>query len=102
LSNKVTASTCFVDVDNALLLLLLLLLLLVEGDVIRIVFVVRIGLLSFDDGSRLKYELDNGDKLVPVEFGGVRCLLVPSSVFKKKQNNRMKNKNFEDIYELSS
>ncbi len=89
MSNKLTASTCFVDVDNALLLLLLLLL-LVEGDVIRIVFVVRIGLLSFDDGSRLKYELDNGDKLVPVEFGGVRCLLVPSSVFKKKKQQNEK------------
>jgi hypothetical protein len=48
------------------------------------VFVVRIGLLSFDDESRLKYELDIGDKLVPVEFGGVRCLLVPSSVFENK------------------
>jgi hypothetical protein len=45
--------------------------------------VVRIGLLSFDE-SRLKYEPDNGDKLLPVEFGGVRCLTVPSSVFTKK------------------
>jgi hypothetical protein len=45
--------------------------------------VVRIGLLSFDE-SRLKYEPDSGDKLLPVEFGGVRCLTVPSSVFTKK------------------
>jgi hypothetical protein len=45
------------------------------------------GLLSFDDESRLKYELEIGDKLVPVEFGGVRCLLVPSSVYLKKNQN---------------
>ena len=44
------------------------------------VFVARMGLLSFDDDRRLKYELEIGDKLVPVEFGGVCCLLVPSSV----------------------
>jgi hypothetical protein len=52
------------------------------------VFVVRIGLLSFDDESRLKYEVDIGDKLVPVEFGGVRCLFVPSSVFDKKKKSK--------------
>jgi len=52
--------------------------------------VVRIGLLSFDE-SRLKYELDNGDKLLPVEFGGVRCLPVPSSVFTKKKDYENRN-----------
>jgi hypothetical protein len=46
LNNKVTASACFVDVGGTLLV--------VEGDVKRIAFVVRIGLLSFDDESRLR------------------------------------------------
>ena len=53
----------------------------------RMLLLVRIGLLSFDEESRLKYEPDRGERLVPVEFGGVRCLLVPSSVF-KKENKR--------------
>jgi hypothetical protein len=62
LSNKVTESNCFV----------------VAGDDIRIVFdalVIRIGLLS-----RVKNDDECGDKLVPVEFGGVRCLFGLSSV----------------------
>jgi hypothetical protein len=57
LSNKVTESNCFVVAD----------------DDIRIVFdafVIRIGFVS-----RVKNDVECGDKLVPVEFGGVRCLL---------------------------
>ena len=61
---------------------MLILVLFDIGDETCIVFVVRIGLLSLEDDSRLKYELDIGDILVPVELGGVRCLLKPSSVFK--------------------
>jgi hypothetical protein len=62
------------------------------------VFVVRIGLLSFDDESRLKYEVDIGDKLVPVEFGGVRCLFVPSSVFNKKKKVKIGIRKFKESY----
>jgi hypothetical protein len=67
-------SNCFAD--NPLLF---------ASDDIRIVFaafVIRIGLLSFDVDNRLKNDDESGDKLVPVEFGGVRCccLLKLSSV----------------------
>jgi len=58
----VTESNCFV----------------VAGDDIRIVFdalVIRIGFVS-----RFKNDDECGDKLVPVELGGVRCLFGLSSV----------------------
>ena len=63
LNNNVTESSCFV-VD--------------DGADIRSWFdalVIRIGLVS-----RVKNEDVCGDKLVPVEFGGVRCFVGLSSV----------------------
>ena len=64
LSNKVTESNCFV----------------VAGEDIRIVFdCIRYTVLDYC----LVLENDDdecGDKLVPVEFGGVRCFIVLSSV----------------------
>lgn len=65
-----------------MLTLTLVWVLLEIGEETRPVFVVLIGLLSLEDDNRLKYELDSGDILVPVELGGVRCLLKPSSVYK--------------------
>jgi hypothetical protein len=46
LSNKVTASTDLVDDVGTLVV--------IDGDVKRMLFAVRIGLLSFDDESRLR------------------------------------------------
>lgn len=64
LSARLTASNCFV----------------VAGEDIRMAFgalLIRIGLVS-----RAKYVDECGDRLVPAEFGGVRCLLGLSSVCK--------------------
>lgn len=62
LSNRATESNC----------------LAVAGDDMRIEFdglLIRIGLVS-----RVKNDDEWGDKLVPAEFGGVRCLFGLSSV----------------------
>ena len=84
LSNKVTASSVF-DVGEPLFV--------AEEDT-RIAFealAIRMGWFSCEVDRRVKNAEESGERLVPVEFGGVRCLFGLSSVLKTRKNmsNRM-------------
>ena len=74
-NNEVTESTCF---DGVVARPMGFGCVLDESR--RTALLLRIGLLSLDEESRLRYEEERGEPLVPREFGGVRCRLVPSSV----------------------
>jgi predicted ATP-dependent Lon-type protease len=79
LSNKVTASSVFAVGEP----------LFVAVEETRIVFealLIRMGLFSCEVDRRVKNDEESGERLVPVEFGGVRCLFGLSSVFKEEKH----------------
>lgn len=67
MSNEATGSFCLV----------------VDAATKRMFVFVRLRLPSFEE-IRAKNEDESGERLVPIEFGGVRCRFDPSSVFEKE------------------